>query len=67
MSARSWFPIAPRPDVPTGGAGPGGLKNAIDSVWLSFGFRSKLEKARAAGELPPGMFRARAALATARA
>ena len=119
---------------------PGGLKNAIDSVWLSFGFRNKpvaavgysgsigggiraiehlahvfveaeavplrntvvipfvrtafgadgepvnpetdirlqvmledlawwsaaLEKARAAGELPPGTFRARASLATAR-
>ncbi len=118
---------------------PGGLKNAIDTVWLSFGFRNKpvatvgysggigggiraiehlahvfveaeavplrntvvipfvrtafdaegepvnpatdislqvmlddlawwsaaLEKARAAGELIPGMFRARAALATA--
>jgi NAD(P)H-dependent FMN reductase len=120
---------------------PGGLKNAIDSVWLSFGFRNKpvaavgysssigggiraiehlvhvfveveavplrntvvipfvrtafgadgepidpekdirlqvmlddlawwssaLEKARAAGELPPGSFRARAALAAAQA
>ena len=120
---------------------PGGLKNAIDSVWLSFGFRNKpvatvgysggigggiraiehlahvfveaeavplrntvvipfvrtafdaegepvnpatdislqvmlddlawwsaaLEKARAAGELTPGVFRARAALATAQA
>jgi NAD(P)H-dependent FMN reductase len=120
---------------------PGGLKNAIDSVWLSFGFRNKpvaavgysggigggiraiehlahvfveaeavplrnttvipfvetafddngdpvapatdvrlkvmlddlawwssaLEKARAAGELPPGLFRARAALAAAQA
>ena len=120
---------------------PGGLKNAIDSVWLSFGFRNKpvaavgysssigggiraiehlahvfveaeavplrntvvipfvrtafgadgepvnpetdirlqvllddlawwsaaLDQARAAGELPPGTFRARAALATAQA